>query len=307
MSGICEGRVVVITGAGRGMGRSHALEFARQGAKVVVNDLGVAMDGEGGSSGPADEVVEEIRAFGGEAVANSNDASDWDGARSLIAHAVETFGTIDTLVNNAGILRDRMLVNMTDSDWDAVSRVHLKGTFAPTRWAAVHWRERAKAGEQNEGRVICTSSATGLYGNAGQINYGAAKAGIAAFAVIAAIELARYGVTVNAIAPMALTRMNEDLPFGQEVSSRFAEGFSPLAAENVSPLVVWLGSTASRDVTGRIFNVHGGYISVAEGWRAGPSVNKKARWDPEELSGVIPDLVAKAGPTTDISGTVPEL
>jgi NAD(P)-dependent dehydrogenase (short-subunit alcohol dehydrogenase family) len=252
-------------------------------------------------------VVEEIRALGGEAVANSNDASDWDGARSLIAHAVETFGTIDTLVNNAGILRDRMLVNMTDSDWDAVSRVHLKGTFAPTRWAAVHWRERAKAGEQNEGRVICTSSATGLYGNAGQINYGAAKAGIAAFAVIAAIELARYGVTVNAIAPMALTRMNEDLPFGQEVTSRSAEGFSPLAAENVSPLVVWLGSTASRDVTGRIFNVHGGYISVAEGWRAGPSVNKKARWDPEELSGVIPDLVAKAGPTTDISGTVPEL
>jgi NAD(P)-dependent dehydrogenase (short-subunit alcohol dehydrogenase family) len=307
MSGICEGRVVVVTGAGRGMGRSHALEFARQGAKVVVNDLGVAMDGAGGSSAPADEVVEEIRAFGGEAAADNNDASDWDGARSLIAHAVETFGTVDTLVNNAGILRDRMLVNMTDGDWDAVSRVHLKGTFAPTRWAAVHWRERAKAGAQNEGRVICTSSATGLYGNAGQINYGAAKAGIAAFTVIAAIELARYGVTVNAIAPMALTRMNEDLPFGQEVTKRFAEGFSPLAAENVSPLVVWLGSDASRDVTGRIFNVHGGYISVAEGWRAGPSVNKKARWDPAELSGVIPDLVAKAGPTTDISGTVPEL
>jgi NAD(P)-dependent dehydrogenase (short-subunit alcohol dehydrogenase family) len=307
MSGICDGRVVVITGAGRGMGRSHALEFARQGAKVVVNDLGVAMDGEGGSNGPAAEVVEEINAFGGEAVADSNDASDWDGARRLIGHAVETYGTIDTLVNNAGILRDRMLVNMTDGDWDAVSRVHLKGTFAPTRWAAVHWRERAKAGEQNEGRVVCTSSATGLYGNAGQINYGAAKAGIAAFAVIAAIELARYGVTVNAIAPMALTRMNEDLPFGQEVTSRFAEGFNPLAADNVSPLVVWLGSDASRGVTGRIFNVHGGYISVAEGWRAGPSVNKKARWDPAELSGVMPDLVAKAGPTTDITGTVPEL
>jgi NAD(P)-dependent dehydrogenase (short-subunit alcohol dehydrogenase family) len=299
--------VVVVTGAGRGMGRSHALEFARQGARVVVNDLGVAMDGEGGSSVPADEVVEEIKAFGGEAVANGNDASDWDGARQLIAHAVETYGTIDTLVNNAGILRDRMLVNMTDSDWDAVSRVHLKGTFAPTRWAAVHWRERAKAGEQNEGRVVCTSSATGLYGNAGQINYGAAKAGIAAFTVIAAIELARYGVTVNAIAPMALTRMNEELPFGQEVKTRFADGYSPLAAENVSPLVVWLGSTASRDVTGRIFNVHGGYISVAEGWRAGPSVDNKARWDPAELSGVIPDLVARAGPTTDITGTIPEL
>jgi NAD(P)-dependent dehydrogenase (short-subunit alcohol dehydrogenase family) len=252
-------------------------------------------------------VVEEIRAFGGEAVANGDDASDWEGARRLIAQAVDTFGTIDTLVNNAGILRDRMLVNMTDDDWDAVARVHMKGTFAPTRWAATHWRERAKAGEENEARVICTSSATGLYGNAGQINYGAAKAGIAAFTVIAAIELARYGATVNAIAPMALTRMNEDLPFGQEVSSKYAEGFSPLAADNVSPLVVWLGSEASREVTGRIFNVHGGYISVAEGWRAGPSVNKKARWDPAELSQVIPDLVAKAGPTTDISGTIPEL
>jgi NAD(P)-dependent dehydrogenase (short-subunit alcohol dehydrogenase family) len=307
MKGICEGRVVVITGAGRGMGRSHAIEFARQGAKVVVNDLGAAMDGEGSSSGPAAEVVEEIRAFGGEAVANGDDASDWEGARRLIAQAVDTFGTIDTLVNNAGILRDRMLVNMTDDDWDAVARVHMKGTFAPTRWAATHWRERAKAGEENEASVICTSSATGLYGNAGQINYGAAKAGIAAFTVIAAIELARYGATVNAIAPMALTRMNEDLPFGQEVSSKYAEGFSPLAADNVSPLVVWLGSEASREVTGRIFNVHGGYISVAEGWRAGPSVNKKARWDPAELSQVIPDLVAKAGPTTDISGTIPEL
>jgi len=307
MSGICDGRVVVITGAGRGLGRSHALEFARQGAKVVVNDLGVAMDGEGGSGSPAAAVVEEIRALGGEAVANGDDASDWEGARRLIAHAVETFGTIDTLVNNAGILRDRMLVNMTDSDWDAVSRVHLKGTFAPTRWAAVHWRERAKAGEQNEGRVVCTSSSTGLYGNPGQANYGAAKAGIAAFTVIAALELARYGVTVNAIAPMALTRMNEDLPFGQQVTRRFAEGFNPLAAENVSSLVVWLGSAASRDVTGRIFNVHGGYISVAEGWRAGPSVDKGTRWDPAELSDVIPDLVAKAARTTDSTGTVPEL
>jgi len=307
MEGICDGRVVVITGAGRGMGRSHAIEFARQGAKVVVNDLGAAMDGEGRSSGPAAEVVEEIRGFGGEAVANGDDASDWDGARRLIAQAVDTFGTVDTLVNNAGILRDRMLVNMTEDDWDAVARVHMKGTFAPTRWAATHWRERAKAGEQNEARVICTSSATGLYGNAGQINYGAAKSGIAAFTVIAAIELARYGATVNAIAPMALTRMNEDLPFGQEVSSKYADGFSPLVADNVSPLVVWLGREASREVTGRIFNVHGGYISVAEGWRAGPSVNKKARWDPAELSDVIPDLVAKAGPTTDISGTIPEL
>ena len=188
-----------------------------------------------------------------------------------------------------------------------VARVHLKGTFAPTRWAAVHWRERAKAGETNEGRVVCTSSSTGLYGNAGQINYGAAKAGIAAFAVIAALEIARYGVSVNAIAPMALTRINEDLPFGQEVTTRFAEGFNPLASENVSPLVVWLGSAASREVTGRIFNVHGGYISVAEGWQAGPSVNKRARWEPAELTDVFPTWWRRRWPTTHITGTVPEL
>jgi NAD(P)-dependent dehydrogenase (short-subunit alcohol dehydrogenase family) len=265
MSDLCAGRVVVVSGAGRGLGRSHALEFARQGARVVVNDLGAAVDGGGRSSAPANEVVEQIRALGGEAVADGEDVSDWEGAQRLIGRAVTTFGGVDTLVNNAGILRDRMLVTMTEDDWDAVIRVHLRGTFAPTHWAAVHWRERAKAGHPNEARVVSTSSATGLYGNAGQINYGAAKAGIAAFTVIAALELGRYGVNVNAIAPMALTRMNADLPFGQEVSSRYAEGESPVAPQNVSPLVVWLGSAAAQDVTGRIFNVHGGYISVAEG------------------------------------------
>ncbi len=307
MSGICEGRVVVITGAGRGIGRSHALEFARQGARVVVNDLGTAPDGAGTSSGPAHDVIDEIRAMGGEAVANGDDASDWEGSRRLVGHAVDTFGGIDTLVNNAGILRDRMLVNMTESDWTDVVRVHLGGTFAPTHWAAVHWRERAKSGESNDARVVNTSSATGLYGNAGQINYGSAKAGIAAFTVIAALELGRYGVTVNAIAPMALTRMNADLPFGRDVASRFAGRFSPLDPENISPLVVWLGSGASAEVTGRIFNVHGGYISVAEGWRAGPSVDKRGRWDPAELTDVIPGLLAEAGPTTDITGTLPDL
>ncbi len=307
MSGICEGRVAVVTGAGRGIGRSHALAFARQGARVVVNDLGTAPDGGGTSSDPAHQVVEEIRALGGEAVANGEDASDWEGARRLVGHAVDAFGGIDTLVNNAGILRDRMLVNMTQSDWSAVIGVHLGGTFSPTHWAAAHWRERAKSGERIDARVVNTSSATGLYGNAGQINYGTAKAGIAAFTVIAALELGRYGVTVNAIAPMALTRMNADLPFGKDVAGRFATGFSPLAPENISPLVVWLGSPASMDVTGRIFNVHGGYISVAEGWRAGPSVDKKGLWDPAELTEVIPGLLAEAGPTTDITGTLPDL
>ncbi len=307
MRGICDGRVVVVTGAGRGIGRSHALEYARQGARVVVNDIGAGIDGAGASSGPADEVVEEIRAQGGEAVANRDDASDWEGGRRLVAHAVESFGRLDTLVNNAGILRDRMLVNMTEDDWDAVIRVHLRGTFSPTHWAAVYWRDRTKAGERTDGRVVNTSSATGLYGNAGQINYGAAKAGIAAFTVIAALELGRYGVVVNAIAPMALTRMNIDLPFGREVTERFAGGYSPLAPENISPLVVWLGSDFAAEVTGRVFNVHGGYISVAEGWRSGPSVDNAGLWDPAALTEVIPGLVAEAGPTTDISGTLPDL
>jgi NAD(P)-dependent dehydrogenase (short-subunit alcohol dehydrogenase family) len=306
MKGICEDRVVVITGAGRGIGRSHALEFARQGARVVVNDIGASIDGQGSSRRPADQVVDEIRAHGGEAVANGDDASDWEGAERLVAQAVDVFGRLDTLVNNAGILRDRMLVNMTEGDWDDVVRVHLKGTFSPTHWAAVHWRQRAKAGDPTDGRVVNTSSATGLYGNAGQINYGAAKAGIAAITVIAAQELGRYGVNVNAIAPMALTRMNADLPFGRELAGR-PPGDSPLTPEHVSPLVVWLGSAAAAGVTGRIFNVHGGYISVAEGWRAGPSVDKGGRWDPSELTGIIPDLVARAGPTTDITGTLPQL
>ncbi len=307
MTGICEGRVVAITGAGRGIGRSHALEFARQGAVVVVNDIGASIDGTADASDPADQVVEEIRATGGRAEANRDDASSWEGARRLVAQAVDGYGRLDTLVNNAGILRDRMLVTMTEDDWDAVMQVHLKGTFAPTHWAARHWRERAKAGEQVSGRVVNTSSATGLYGNVGQINYGAAKAGIAAFTVIAAKELEHYGVAVNAIAPMALTRMNADLPFGQEVAKRATSGFSPLAPEHISSLAVWLGSDAAAEVTGRIFNVHGGYISVAEGWRAGPSIDKGAHWEPGELTEVILDLVGRAGPTTDIAGTLPDL
>ena len=211
MSGICEGRVVVVTGGGRGLGRAHALEFARQGASVVVNDLGSEVDGSGATVGPAAEVVAEIETMGGRAVADGSDIADWDGAAALIQRAIDTYGQVDTLVNNAGILRDRMLTNMSVDEWDSVIRVHLRGTFAPTRWAASHWRERAKAGEANDARVINTSSASGLYGNPGQTNYGAAKAGIAAFTLIAAKELVRYGVTVNAIAPGARTRMTAGL------------------------------------------------------------------------------------------------
>jgi NAD(P)-dependent dehydrogenase (short-subunit alcohol dehydrogenase family) len=298
MSGICEGRVVIVTGAGRGIGRSHALLFAAEGAKVVVNDLGGEVDGSGGSAGPAQEVVDEIHAMGGEAIANTDSVADWAGAQRLIDTAIDAFGQLDVLVNNAGILRDRMLSNMTEDEWDSVINVHLKGTFAPSRWATAHWRARAKAGEANDARIINTSSASGLYGNPGQANYGAAKAGIASFTIIAARELERYGVTVNAIAPGARTRMTAPLGFGG--SEPEPASFDAFAPENVSPLVVWLGSAQSAGVTGRVFNVAGGAISVAEGWSHGPSIDKSDRWDPSELGDVVPELVAKAAPPASL-------
>ena len=300
--GICDGRVVVITGAGRGIGREHALEFASQGAKVVVNDLGAEVDGTGSSAGPAGEVVDEIRGMGGEAVANGDDVSDYDGAGRLIQTAIDTFGTIDVLVNNAGILRDRMLVNMTIDEWDAVIRVHLRGTFAPTRHAAEFWRNRTKAGETNDGRVINTTSPSGIYGNVGQTNYGAAKAGIASFTIIAAMELGRYGVTVNAIAPAALTRMTENLGGFGEAPTKRPEEFDPLDPGNIAPLVVWLGSPESAAITGRVFNVQGDHISVAEGWVEGPAADKGDRWDPAELGKIVPDLVANAAPNANMGG-----
>ena len=304
MAGICDGRVVIITGAGRGIGKAHALEFAREGAKVVVNDIGAEVDGTGSSTGPAGEVVDEIRAMGGEAVANGDDVSDWEGAQRLINTAIETFGTLDVLVNNAGILRDRMLINMTDAEWDAVIRVHLRGTFAPTRWAANYWRERSKAGQENDARIINTASASGIFGNVGQTNYGAAKAGIAAFTIITSQELARYGVTVNAIAPAALTRMTANLGFAPAEETK-PEEFDAFAPENISPLVAWLGSGESKGITGRVFDVVGGHIDVAEGWHAGPSIDKNDRWTVEELSKLIPDLVSKAAKNADMSGRIP--
>jgi len=299
MTGICAGRVVIVTGAGRGLGRAHALCFAQEGARVVVNDPGVEVDGTGGDHGPADEVTAEITVRGGEAVASYADAADWDGAASLVQTAVEHFGGLDVLVNNAGILRDRMLVNMTEDEWDGVIRTHLRGLFAPTRHAAAYWRDRAKAGETNDARVICTSSPSGLYGNPGQSNYGAAKAGIAAFALITATELGRYGVTVNAIAPGALTRMTGGLAVLDAAAGPAADDLAP---ERVSPLVVWLGSEQSRDITGRVFNVWGSELSVAEGWHAGPGVRHAGTWEPGELGTVVPDLVAKAASGSDMWG-----
>ena len=288
MAGICEGRVAIVTGAGRGIGREHALSLARQGAKVLVNDLGAEVDGSGGSTGPAGEVVDEIRGMGGEAAANGDDVSDWEGAQRMVNQAIETFGGLDILVNNAGILRDRMLVNMTEEEWDAVIKVHLKGTFAPTRWAAAYWRERSKAGEENAAAVINTTSPSGIFGNPGQANYGAAKAGIASFTIITSKELDRYGVTCNAVAPVALTRMTENLGMGQ-LPEEAKERLSP---RWISPIVTWLASTEGREVTGRVFEVSGRSISVAEPWQHGPSA--PAIEDPAQLGDVVRDLVSKA-------------
>jgi NAD(P)-dependent dehydrogenase (short-subunit alcohol dehydrogenase family) len=302
---ICEGRVAIVTGAGRGIGRGHAIELARQGARVVVNDLGADVDGEGASSGPAHEVVEEIRSFGGEAIANGEDVSDFEGAGRLINCAIDNYGALDALVNNAGILRDRMLVNMSIEEWDAVVRVHLRGTFAPTRWAAGYWRDRSKSGEVNDARIINTSSSSGIYGNIGQTNYGAAKAGVAAFTVIAAKELARYGVTVNALAPGARTRMTENLQRARAAAAPEVDEFDARSPDNVAPLVAWLASVESAGVTGRVFNVAGGRLSIAEGWHAGPVIDKGGRWDPCELGPVVEELVSQAPPNAAMNGLIP--
>jgi NAD(P)-dependent dehydrogenase (short-subunit alcohol dehydrogenase family) len=296
MGGLCDGRVCVITGAGRGIGREHALMMAAEGARVVVNDLGGEMDGTGRQTGPAQDVVDEITAAGGEAVANGDDISDWEGAQRLVNQAVESFGGLDVLVNNAGILRDRMLANMTEEEWDAVIKVHLKGTFAPARWAAAYWRERSKAGETNDGRIINTSSPSGIYGNVGQTNYGAAKAGIAAFTIISAMELGRYGVTVNAIAPAALTRMTENLGMGQAPE----EMKEQMAPRWIAPIVTWLASSESKDVTGRVFDVSGRALSVSEGWHRGPTATPVD--DPNEIGTLVHDLVGQARPNADMFG-----
>jgi NAD(P)-dependent dehydrogenase (short-subunit alcohol dehydrogenase family) len=292
--GLHDGRVAIVTGAARGIGREHALEFARQGAGVVVNDVV-----------PVDDVVAEIKELGGRAVGNNDDVSDWYGAGRLVTTALETFGALHVLVNNAGILRDKMFVNMDVRMWDDVMRVHLRGTFCPTRHAVDYWRSQHKAGTPvAHPRIINTSSPSGLYGNVGQTNYGAAKAALAAFTVILADELARLGITVNAIAPSALTDMTAGL---DEYVRKMAEirertGFDAGSPANISPVVVWLASAEAAGITGRVFNVKAGRISVAETWVAGPAVEKNERWDPAALGAVIPDLVARARPNSDGTG-----
>jgi NAD(P)-dependent dehydrogenase (short-subunit alcohol dehydrogenase family) len=296
MSKLCEGRVAIVTGAGRGIGREHALSLARHGAKVVVNDLGGSADGTGADAGPAQQVVEEIIAAGGEAIANTDSVADWEGAQRLINSAIERFGDLHALVNNAGILRDRVLANMTEEEWDAVINVHLKGTFAPSRWAVAHWREQAKAGTTVSGRIINTTSVSGIYGNPGQTNYGAAKAGIAAFTNIAALEVARYGVTVNAVAPVALTRMTEGLGPAPETDEE-REARSPAW---IAPIVTWLASEESAGVTGRVFEASGQFLAVAEGWSRGPSTDPVD--DPTLLGDVVAKLLADARPNSGMDG-----
>lgn len=296
MTRLCEGRIAVVTGAGRGIGREHALMLAHHGAKVVVNDLGGDVDGSGGDLSPAQQVVNEITEAGGEAVVNGDDVSDFDGARRMIDTAVDSFGGLDVVVNNAGILRDRMLTNMTEDEWDAVIAVHLKGTFAPSRHAAAYWRERAKAGESNDARIINTSSVSGIYGNPGQTNYGAAKAGIAAFTIIAAQELHRYGVTVNAVAPAALTRMTENLGMGQG-SEEEREQMHP---RWIAPIVTWLASAESAPVTGRVFEASGLVLGIANMWHRGPAIEPVD--DPIAIGPVVRKLMAEAQPNSDMSG-----
>jgi NAD(P)-dependent dehydrogenase (short-subunit alcohol dehydrogenase family) len=291
--GICEGRIVIVTGAGRGIGRAHALAFAHEGARVVVNDLGVAPDGSGGDTGPAQAVVDEIRAAGGDAVANTDDVADWEGAQRLVATAIDTYGGLDSVVNNAGFVRDRMLFTTSEEEWDAVIRVHLKGHFAVTRHACDYWRAQSKAGAPVDARIVNTSSGAGLMGSVGQGAYSAAKAGIAALTLVEAAELGRYGVTANAIAPSARTRMTETV-FADRMQAP-EQGFDVNDPANISPLVVWLGSNENENVSGRVFLVDGDRVSVAEGWHRGPTAtNNKMRWEPAQLTKVVPDLVAQA-------------
>ncbi|MBW2548344.1 MAG: SDR family oxidoreductase [Deltaproteobacteria bacterium] len=301
MTGICEGRVVIVTGAGRGIGREHALELARQGAKVVVNDLGVSNSGEGGDQGPADEVVQAIREMGGEAIANGADVADWDQTEELVRQAIEEFGRLDVVVNNAGFVRDRMFVSCSEEEWDAIIRVHLKGHFCVSRHAAAYWRGQVKAGEEVDARIINTSSGAGVLGSVGQSSYSAAKAGIATLTLVQAAELGRYGISANAVCPIARTRMTEGA-FGDSMKAP-EQGFDENDPANVSPFIAWLASSQSREVTGRVWEVFGGTITAFDGYRREQTVDIGKRWEAGEVGPAVKDLLSKARPLVKVYGT----
>jgi len=298
MAGMCEGRVAIVTGAGRGIGREHALMLASEGAAVVVNDLGASPAGEGADLGPANEVVAEIEAMGGRAIVNGANVTSFEESGAMVAQAIDAFGRLDILVNNAGILRDRMVFSMTEEEWDSVVAVHLKGHFCPTRHAAAYWREQSKAGNAVDARIINTASPSGLYGNPGQANYGAAKAGIAGFTMVCALELGRLGVTANCLAPTAMTRLVEPLMGGADnISDEVREAISP---RWVATVATWLASPAAKGVTGRVFDVRGETIAIAEGWHRGPDGINAG--DPASAGKVIEQLLASARPNADLDG-----
>ena len=294
---LVEGKVALITGAARGIGREHALMLASHGAKIVVNDLGGDAAGTGADVTPAQEVVDEIKGMGGEAVVNGGNVADFNAAKEMIDQAVDTFGDLHIVINNAGILRDRMIFSLTEEDWDSIMAVHLKGTYGPTHHAAVYWRNKAKAGEDTYGRIINTASPSGIYGNIGQANYGAAKAGIAAFTVITAMELAKYNVTVNAIAPAALSRMTENLVGMDSLTDEQKEKMSP---RWISIIVTWLCSEEAKNVTGRVFDVKGKKLGIAEQWHLGPVLDQPE--DPTDLQPIVAELMANAALNPDMGG-----
>jgi len=303
--GILDGRVAIVTGAGRGIGRAHALELARQGAKVVVNDLGVSLSGEGTGESPADEVVAEIRALGGEAVANGADVADFAQAEAMVRQAIDTYGGLDILVNNAGFVRDRMLVNTSEEEWNAVIRVHLKGHFAPLRHASAYWRTEAKEGRPSVARVVNTSSGAGLQGSIGQATYSAAKAGIAGLTLVAAAELGRYGVRVNAIAPVARTRMTEGAfpeMMAAPADGQSDGGFDAMDPANNSPIVAWLAS-ADCDLSGRVIEIEGGRICLEQGWTHGPTRDLGRRWDATDVGTALRALAADGAVPEPVYGT----
>jgi NAD(P)-dependent dehydrogenase (short-subunit alcohol dehydrogenase family) len=299
--GICEGRTIIITGAARGLGREYALAFAAEGANVVVNDIGTSLSGEGRDISAAAEVVAEIAAAGGSAVANSEDITDWDAAKRIVEMALDHFGSLHVVLNNAGIVRDRMFVSATPEEWDATMRVHLRGHFCLSRHAVDYWRVQQKAGAPVDARIINTTSGAGLQGSIGQSAYSAAKGGVAALTLVQAAELARYGITANALAPAARTRMTEGA-FAEKMA-RAESGFDAQDPANIAPLVVWLGSAGSAQVTGQIFELEGGRISLERGWDLGPTIDSHARWQPADIGPAVRALLAQARPARRVWGS----